>query len=100
MATPAQPLEVEVVYALPQRQQLLTLRVPPGCTAAEAIAASGLVDLPVQPWMLACFGRRIAADTPLREGDRVEVLRSLDADPKDQRRQRVRLAARARRRSA
>lgn len=100
MASTAPQLEVEVVYAQPERQQLLRLRVLPGCTAAEAVAASGLLDLPAKPWMLACFGRRIAEDTQLRESDRVEVLRPLTADPKDQRHQRVRLAARARRRSA
>jgi putative ubiquitin-RnfH superfamily antitoxin RatB of RatAB toxin-antitoxin module len=38
----------------------------------------------------AIFGQRARADTPLRDGDRVELTRPLVADPKDARRRRAR----------
>jgi putative ubiquitin-RnfH superfamily antitoxin RatB of RatAB toxin-antitoxin module len=37
----------------------------------------------------AIFGQRAGLATPLREGDRVELLRPLRADPKDARRARA-----------
>ncbi len=103
MAEIAQRFEVEVVFAQSEQQQLQRVMVAEGCTAAEAIDAAGLstdwqgeTD---QPLPLARFGRLIAADTPLAAGDRVEILRPLSIDPKDQRRQRARAASRARRRT-
>lgn len=90
-------IRVEVVYALPDRQRLLTLEVPAGCTAREAVERSGLrrefpeIDPGHSP--LGIFGRRCQPDQPLRDGDRVEIYRPLKADPKEVRRE---LAARGR----
>lgn len=96
--------DVEVAFALPEAQQLLSVSVPEGCTAAEAIALVGLISVwqgeAGQALPLARFGRLITPDTVLEAGDRVEILRPLHADPKDQRRQRARAASRARRRTA
>ncbi len=83
-------LKVEVVYALPERQWQVTLEVPAGATAQDAIASSGLLAvhpaLATGPLRLGLFGRIVAPDQALREGDRVEVLRPLAADPKEVRR--------------
>ena len=98
------PIEIEVVFAGPDAQWLHRIHVEVGSTAAEAVVAAGLaahwnpqaeVRLP-----LACFGRLIAADYRVQAGDRVEILRALDADPKDQRHLRVKAARKARRRAA
>lgn len=97
-------IEVEVAFALPAAQQLLRIRVLKGCTAAEAVGHAGLMQQwcanPNEPLPLARFGRLITPETVLADGDRVEILRPLVADPKDQRRQRardkVRASARAR----
>jgi putative ubiquitin-RnfH superfamily antitoxin RatB of RatAB toxin-antitoxin module len=43
----------------------------------------------------AIFGQRVEGDSPLRDGDRVELLRPLQADPKEARRQRVERRRRA-----
>lgn len=89
----AEEITVEVVYALPQVQTLLSLRVPLGTTAAEAIRLSGVlvkhpeIDLPKAK--LGIFGKHVKADTPLRERDRVEIYRPLIADPKEVRRKRA-----------
>ncbi len=97
-------LEVELVYALPEQQTVLRLTVAEGCTAAQAIALTHLAVLwqppGSEPLALARYGRLITADTVLASGDRIEILRPLTADPKDQRRQRVKTAARAKRANA
>lgn len=90
-------IRVEVVYALPDRQRLVALEVPRGCTAREAVERSGLQhefpEIDPADSALGIFGRRCAPDQRLRGGDRVEIYRPLKADPKEVRRQ---LAARGR----
>lgn len=98
MADPVErALRVEVAWATPERQLLLALEVPPGTTALGALERSGLADrvpgLDPRTAALAVFGKVVGADRVLRDGDRVEVLRPLRADPKDVRR---RLAAEGR----
>ena len=78
---------IEVVLALPRRHALVTLRLPQGATVADAVQAS---DLPLEGIAgYAVFGERVTPVTPLRDGDRVELLRPLLADPKDARRRRA-----------
>jgi uncharacterized protein len=82
-------IEVFVVYALEDRQTLLTLRVPAGTSALQLINRSGIrqhhPEIPMTP-TLGIFGRVVSSETPLNPGDRVEVLRPLAADPKETRR--------------
>lgn len=84
-------IAVEVCYALPQRQLLLPLTVPAGTTAREAVERAGLAarvpGLDLATASFAVFGKAVPADQPLRDGDRVDVLRPLRADPKEVRRQ-------------
>ena len=84
-------MRVEVVYALPQRQQRLTVELAPGSTVRDAILASGLHDLPsqVDTARVGIWGRRVGMETGLRDGDRVEIYRLLVADPKVIRRERA-----------
>ena len=97
----AEMIRVEVVYALADHQDFISLTLPAGSSAAEAVRASGLIerwpelaDLPP----LAVFGRLMAAETLLRDGDRVELLRALQTDPKQRRRERVQAVRQRRRR--
>lgn len=92
-------LSVEVVYALPARCWRWPLRLPAGATVADALAAADIAAV-VPGWVadpagLAVFGQAVALETPLRDGDRVEVLRPLLADPKQARRRRAREAGKA-----
>ena len=80
-------LRVEVVFALPRRHASAVLDLPAGATVDDAVQASGLPRDGIAGY--AVFGERVAADTPLRDGDRVELLRPLQADPKDARRRRA-----------
>lgn len=88
----AETIRVEVAYADPQRQVLRTVAVAAGSTVADAIAASGiLAQLPgFVPAGIGIFGRLVEPDTLLRDGDRVELYRPLQIDPKQARRNRVR----------
>lgn len=84
-------LRVEVAFALPDRQRLVTLEVPEGTSAREAVSRARLEtlfpELPPSTFReadLGIFGRRLRDPDQevLREGDRVEVYRPLTVDPK------------------
>lgn len=85
---------VEVVYALPDRQTLLTLTVPAGATVREALVLSGLPaiypEIDSARNRIGIFGKRVPPDTRLNNGDRVEIYRPLTVDPKEARRRRAR----------
>jgi putative ubiquitin-RnfH superfamily antitoxin RatB of RatAB toxin-antitoxin module len=83
---------VEVVYAFPERQERIALRLAAGSTVADAIAASGLLarhGLTEASLKLGLGGQVIAADRRLADGDRIDILRRLAEDPKDARRRRA-----------
>ena len=80
-------LRVEVVWALPDRQRVMTLELPPGATAADAVRASGLQ---ASFAALGRSGKKVEPGAKLRDGDRVELLRPLAVDPKEARRRRAR----------
>lgn len=78
-------LHVEVVRALPGRQLSIALDLEPGATVRAALLAAGLpLDQPV-----GVYGRRVALDHRLVDGDRVEIYRPLRDDPKEARRRRA-----------
>jgi putative ubiquitin-RnfH superfamily antitoxin RatB of RatAB toxin-antitoxin module len=89
---PADSLGVEVLYCpAPGEADRVSLRLPVGTTAAQALQASGMVgrhglaggDVRVGVWSRVCD-----PDTVLRDRDRVEIYRPLTVDPKEARRQR------------
>lgn len=84
---------VEVAYAKPEKQMILTLKVAPGTTAEQAIIASGILqkfpEIDLAANKVGIFGKMVKPDTELREKDRVEIYRPLIADPKEVRRQRA-----------
>ncbi len=86
-------IAVEVAYALPQVQRLISVDVPPGSTIGEAIRASGILqafpEIDLDRQRVGVFGKLVAIDTPVRAGDRIEIYRPLKADPKEVRRQRA-----------
>lgn len=93
-------MRVSLAVALPERQEVIALELPAGSNAGDAIDAARLAErfpgldlagLPCGIWSHPC-----ARDTPLRDGDRVELYRSLQADPKVLRRSRAALKRGAR----
>ena len=97
----AEPVKhsVEVCYALPDARFLVQLDVDVGTTIAEAIAASGVLvrfpEIDLARNKLGLFGKLKPADTVLRDGDRIEIYRPLQADPMESRRRRARHKAAA-----
>ena len=86
-------LRVEVVYAKPARQALLEIELPAGATVAEAIDASGIARFPRDDLASAetgIWGRIVDRKAVLRDGDRVEIYRPLERDPREARRERAR----------
>jgi putative ubiquitin-RnfH superfamily antitoxin RatB of RatAB toxin-antitoxin module len=83
-------MRVSVVYALPDRQVLRELELPDTATVADAVARSGLLEqfpeIGSRPLACAIYGRVVANSQVLRAGDRVEILRPLQVDPKESRR--------------
>jgi uncharacterized protein len=87
----ASPSTVQVVYALPAEQHIVDVRYRPGLTAERAVLESGLTDafpeILTRPWLLGVFGIEVEASHVLAPGDRVEVCRPLQADPRNTRRE-------------
>jgi len=81
-------LWVEVIRALgPTAIDRVALELPDGARVADALRRSGL-DAPELAG-IAVYGERVALDTLLHDGDRVELLRPLSVDPKQARRRRA-----------
>ena len=84
-------MRVEVIYALPQKQERVLLDLPPGSTVQDAFQASRLLQRlsQIELGRLGVWGRPVTAETRLRDRDRVEIYRPLIADPKEVRRERA-----------
>jgi len=90
-------IAVEVVYALPDEQVVVRLRMAPGATVGQAVQHSQLLarypHINASAICAGVFGNVVTMDVPLNNGDRVEIYRPLTVDPKDARRRRVALRA-------
>ena len=86
-------MRVTVAFALPGLQEVLEVEVPEGATVGEAIGAAPLAErfpgIEFTALDAGLGGVRAARETRLRAGDRVELYRPLEADPKEMRRRRV-----------
>ena len=93
MASEGSDLRIQICYARPEFQVLRDLTVACGTTIGEAIRFSGLAgqlnDIDLTACQVGIYGKLKAPDTRLRDGDRIEIYRPLQADPKDARRRRA-----------
>ncbi|MEQ1637729.1 MAG: RnfH family protein [Methylococcales bacterium] len=84
---------IEVAYATPGVQALVTLVMPEGSTLQQAVEASGIlqrfteIDLAVN--QVGILGQICNVQQVLQDTDRVEIYRPLLRDPKDARRNRA-----------
>lgn len=89
----AETINVEVVYAKPERQEVASISLPAGGTVGQAIEASGLLvkhpEIDLAESKLGIYSKLANVDTTLRDRDRVEIYRPLIADPKEVRKQRA-----------
>ena len=88
-----QQIMVEVAYALPNQQLIIPISMPPEANAEAAIRASGILDkfpeIDLEVNQIGIFSKLSKLDSPLRNLDRIEIYRSLIADPKEARKQRA-----------
>ena len=84
------PLTIEVVFALPVRQKLISLTVSPGTTAEMAMQQSAIGDLfpeeDFSDYQLGIWGQLVTRSYSLKDGDRLEIYRPLLIDPREARR--------------
>ena len=87
-------IDVEVVFGIPEQQRLVSLRLQSGATVADAIEKSDFArefaDHDLSSLSVGVWGHLAARDAVLSAGDRVEIYRPLQMDPREARR---RLAA-------
>jgi hypothetical protein len=72
---------------------LIPLEVPHSTTVKQAIEKSGMLhffpEIDLTQNKVGIFSKPCTLDTPLREGDRIEIYRPLLADPKEVRKRRA-----------
>ncbi|EGF32020.1 UPF0125 protein yfjF [Oxalobacteraceae bacterium IMCC9480] len=81
-------MPVQVCYATPDEQRLVSLLLPAGSTVADAVRLA-MPDIALDQHRVGIFSKLKTPETVLREHDRVEIYRPLQADPKDARRKRA-----------
>jgi len=86
-------MNVGVCYAEADRQVWLRLETPDGSTVEQTIRYSGILnrfpEIDLARQKVGIFGKLVKLDAPVKEGDRIEIYRTIVADPKTVRRRRV-----------
>lgn len=86
-------MNVKVAWVVPGVADVVPVVLDAGATVADAVAQSRLADdhgLALARLSVAIFGKRVSWDSPVADGDRVELTRPLLVDPKEARRRRAR----------
>lgn len=92
-----QTINVTVAYALPDRQHLFTVSLKHNAVVLDALLACDIlkkfpeIDLEIQ--RVGVFSESVMLNDKLKDGDRVEIYRSLTIDPKEARRLRAKKRA-------
>lgn len=85
-------MNVGVCYAEVDRQLWLRLEVPDESTIQEAIHLSGVLtlypEIDLAKQKVGIFGKIAQLETPVKEGDRVEIYRAITVDPQTVQRRR------------
>ena len=84
-------IHVEVAFALPTEQALISVSLSADATVDDAIAASGIAEqFPDERLHLletGIWGHIVERQAAVRDGDRVEIYRPLARDPREARRE-------------
>ena len=93
MRTNGRELSVEVVYARSDHQTMLCVTLPEGASVDDALERSGILarypQIDQATAAIGIFGKVVARDRRLADGDRIEIYRPLLADAKASRHARV-----------
>ena len=86
-------LHIEIVYGLPNKQELLSLPVAQGTTVEQAITESGILDLfndiDLSVNSVGIWNKMAKLSDQVKDLDRIEIYRPLIADPKEVRKRRA-----------
>ena len=88
-------VNIEVAYAKPSEQRILSVQVDEGTSVLDAVRQSGICEqfpeIDPDSARLGIFGKAVArpGEQAVQEGQRIEVYRPLIADPKEVRRKRA-----------
>ncbi len=89
-------ITIELTYALPDKQTLLSFSVKPDTPIQQAIEQSGILQLHPEIDLahnkVGIWYKTVKLDTSLKDGDRIEIYRPLIADPKEVRKRRAQKA--------
>ncbi|ETX10527.1 protein RnfH [Marinomonas ushuaiensis DSM 15871] len=84
-------MRIEVAYALPEKQKIVSLEVEEGCTVRDAVRRSNInvffPDVDLETVKVGIFGKSVRnpEEQALKEGERIELYRELLVDPKQAR---------------
>ncbi|WP_430010007.1 RnfH family protein [Methylophaga lonarensis] len=86
-------ITVEVAYAIPEEQVILSLDVPADTVVEDVIKRSGILtrfpQINLETDKVGIFGKICKMNSTLNDKDRIEIYRPLIADPKESRRQKA-----------
>lgn len=86
-------MRIEIVYATPSRQELVELQVESPLSVADAIRRSGIEKLfpddDLATADVGVWGRIVSRESMAGDGDRIEIYRPLERDPREARRLRA-----------
>lgn len=89
----AERIRVEVAYARPDTAFCIPVELAAGTSAADAIRASGLLErcpeIDLDMNRIGIFARPCQPADRVSDGDRIEIYRPLQVDPKEARRRRA-----------
>lgn len=89
----SEKITIEVTFALPTKQSLLSLKVADGTSIEAAIEQSGILtmypEIDLEKNKVGVWSKNKKLHDTLREGDRIEIYRPLIADPKAVRKRRA-----------
>ena len=83
-------IKIELVYATAERQALIELSIEEGSSVEDAISESAIYgmfpDHGLEQASVGVWGRPVDRRHTLRAGDRIEIYRPLQMDPRESRR--------------
>lgn len=86
-------MAITVAYATTEKQLEIPLSVEGNCTVVQAIMLSNIVaefpEINLSEINVGIFGKCVGLETMVKPGDRVEIYRELQKDPKELRRMKV-----------
>lgn len=79
-------MHIGVCYAEAERQVWLRIDVPEASLVEDVIERSGILkrfpEIDLNKQKVGIFGKLVKLDSPVKEGDRIEIYRAITADPK------------------